>query len=181
MASNYNRPHINIENRRQSAKFKSTSDRYPSKPPPRDWKQHGALLRKQLTNAVTGFERDRPTDVHVEPTPGVYLELELRPNSNPDEYEKKRRGLKPVAGKTDPSENRVIGLFVPADAQDLLEEILRDYQSFEASGGDNNPPRRRSSSQSKRYDKPASRPFGPMSWTLCQNRQARSFGGKFGV
>ncbi|SDK84467.1 Subtilase family protein [Aliiruegeria lutimaris] len=140
MASKYTLPHINIENRRERADFKSTSERFPASPPPRERQQHGGLLRKQLTSAITDFEQDRPRDDRVAPEPGVYLEVELRPNSNPDSLEKKRSHLKPASAKLDASENRIVGLFVPAEAQLKLESILADYQTGELTEKGKNPP-----------------------------------------
>lgn len=140
MASKYILPHINIENRRERADFKSTNDRFPGSPPPRDRQRHGALLRGQFSAAVAGFEQDRPRDERLTPEPGVYLEVELRPNSNPDSLEKKRSHLKPASAKLDVVENRIVGLFVPADAQSVLGHILEDYQTGDLTEKGKNPP-----------------------------------------
>ena len=140
MASNYKHPHINIENRRERTTFRSANDRFPSSPPPRDQRQHGALLRGQLSDAVSSFERSRPSDERVTAARGVYLELELRPETNPDAYEKKTSGLKPASAKLDVSENRIIGLFVPDDAKNVFEDILKNYQDFEPNEETKNPP-----------------------------------------
>src|SRR6056297_2386226 len=99
MASKYSLPHINIEGRRERADFTSPSDRRPGSPPPRDRQQHGAMLRGQFSQAATEFKQDRPQDERVSPDAGVYLEVELRANANPDELEKKRSHLKPASAK----------------------------------------------------------------------------------
>jgi len=140
MASKYTLPHINIESRRERADFKSTNERFPGSPPPRDRQKHGALLRGQLLSAVSDFEQERPRDERVTSEPGVYLEIELRPNSNPDSLEKKRSHLKPASAKLDASENRIVGLFVPEEAKDVLESILTDYQTGELTEKGQNPP-----------------------------------------
>lgn len=128
MAAKYTLPHINIESRRERADFKSTNERFPGSPPPRDRQQHGAMLRGQFSQSARGFEQDRPRDERVDPEAGIYLEVELRPNSNPDSLERKRSHLKPTSAKLAASDNRIVGLFVPESAQPVLESILADYQ-----------------------------------------------------
>lgn len=140
MASKYTLPHINIENRRERADFKSTNERFPGSLPPRDRQQHGAMLRGQFSQAATEFEHDRPRDDRVSPDAGVYLEVELRPNANPDGLERKRSHLKPASAKLGASDNRVVGLFVPEDARLVLESILTDYQSGDLTEKGQNPP-----------------------------------------
>lgn len=140
MASRYTLPHINIESRREQTDFKSTSERFPGSPPPRDRKQHGSLLRSQLASAVSSFEQERPKLEGLEPSPGTYLEVELRPNSNPDALEKKKAELKPTSAKLDSANNKIVGLFVPADAQPVLEKIIEDYQNGDLTPKANNPP-----------------------------------------
>lgn len=95
MASKYSLPHINIESRRERADFKSTNERFPGSPPPRDRQKHGAMLRGQFSQAANDFEQDRPRDERVSPAAGVYLEVELRPNASPDSLERKKSHLKP--------------------------------------------------------------------------------------
>ncbi|AUQ52341.1 hypothetical protein PhaeoP83_04123 (plasmid) [Phaeobacter inhibens] len=64
----------------------------------------------------------------------------MRPNSNPDSLEKKRNHLKPASAKLDASENRIVGLFVPADAQPILDSILQEYQTGDLTEKGQNPP-----------------------------------------
>ncbi len=131
MASKYNLPHISIDGRRERADFKSSSDRFPSTPPPRDRRQHAELLRGQLADAITTFDQERPQDRRIDPTPGVFLEVELRPGANTDNLEKKRAGLKPASAKLDHADSKIIGLFVPENAMAALESIIDDYQNGE--------------------------------------------------
>ena len=140
MASKYSLPHINIESRRERADFKSTNERFPGSPPPRDRQQHGAMLRGQFSQAANDFEQDRPRDERVSPAAGVYLEVELRPNASPDSLERKRSNLKPASAKLGAADTRIVGLFVPEDAKPVLESILADYQSGELTKKGQNPP-----------------------------------------
>ena len=140
MASKYSLPHINIESRRERADFKSTNERFPGSPPPRDRQQHGAMLRGQFSQAANDFEQDRPRDERVSPAAGVYLEVELRPNASPDSLERKKSHLKPASAKLGAADTRIVGLFVPEDAKPVLESILADYQSGELTEKGQNPP-----------------------------------------
>lgn len=140
MASKYSLPHINIESRRVQANYKSTNERFPGSPPPRDRRKHGAMLRGQFSKAVTEFEQDRPHDDRVTADGGVYLEVELRSNASPDGLERKRSKLKPASAKLGDSDNRVVGLFVPEDALPVLENILADYQQGDLTERGQNPP-----------------------------------------
>ena len=134
MTSKYTLPHINVESRRERADFKSASERFTESRPIRDRQQHGALLRAQFSSAVKEFEQDRPSDKRVTPEAGVYLEVELQRNANPDSLEKKRNRLKPASAKLKASGNRIIGLFVPDEAKHVLESILTDYETGDLSG-----------------------------------------------
>lgn len=142
MTSNYELPHINIENRCERVAFKSTNQVFSIDSGRRDPKEHAGLLRKQLFEAVRSFEQSRPKDARVTPTAGVYLELELQPTTNPDTYEKKNYGLKPALAKPDVSKkpNRIVGLFVPDNAKRAFDDILNNYQNFEPTEKKKNPP-----------------------------------------
>ena len=41
--------------------------------------------------ALLTFKKYRPNDQRLEPNEDIYLELELRPRSDPNEYEKKKQ------------------------------------------------------------------------------------------
>lgn len=140
MASNYELPHINIENRRERVNYKGSSAPTGSQVP-QDPQEHGTLLRSQLSVAVTEFEQSRPADERISPTPGVYLEVELRRNTDPAKYERKNDGVTPASAKIDASERRIVGLFVPENAKVVLDDILKEYQNFEPSEEKKRPPR----------------------------------------
>ena len=88
--------------------------------------------------ALLTFKKYRPNNQRLEPNEDIYLELELRPRSDPNEYEKKKTGLKPASAKDPDSGNRIVGLFVPVDSQTVLEDIIKDYQEFEPGGASQN-------------------------------------------
>lgn len=140
MATRYTLPHIDISSRRSRVDYKSSSDRFPSKPQPRDRVAHGGKLRADLASAFQAFEEERPQDPRVEPVRGAFLEVELRRGSVADKLERKSDGVAPLSVKLDIAESRIVGLFVPDDARPVLEQILLDYQTGKLTEKAQNPP-----------------------------------------
>lgn len=140
MATRYSLPHIDIISRQSRVDYKSSSDRFPSKPQPRDRVAHGAKLRGDLATAFDRFETSRPKDPRIEPVRGAFLEVELRRGSVADKLERKTDGVAPLAVTLDEAESRIVGVFVPDDARPVLDQILLEYQTGDLTEVARNPP-----------------------------------------
>jgi hypothetical protein len=129
MPSRFNLPHIDISNRAVLRPYQAPQENRGGGSAPRVREEHGRRLQAQLTAAFLAGDGLKTTDDRLEPATGVYLEVELRGGSKPDDLEKKKAGVKPAATRAETGQPTKIALFVPDEARPLLEAILRDYTS----------------------------------------------------
>lgn len=127
MPSRYNRPHIDLSGRAQSAPYTSADSNPVGAGNVRTREQHGARLQGELAAAYKAFDDQRQIDQRLGEPEGVFLELELRAGTSVEAIERKRDGYTPGAARMDESGQRVVGLFVPDDARDLFDSILEEY------------------------------------------------------
>lgn len=129
MPSRYERPHIDLSVRAQSAPYTSADSNPVGAGTVRIRGQHGARLRGELAAAYDAFDAQRQTDERLGEPEGVFLELELRAGTSVEAIERKRDGYTPGAVRVDESGQRVVGLFVPDDARGLFDSILEEYST----------------------------------------------------
>lgn len=142
MVSRYSLEHIDIISRRSPTDYKASNDRFPGQKQPRDRTAHGGKLRGDLASAFKSFDESRPVDARIEPVKGAFLEVELRRGGAADKLERKKSGVKPLAAQLDAAENKVVGLFVPDDAREVLAQILEEYHTGPLAEDTNNPPQK---------------------------------------
>ena len=61
----------------------------------------------------------------------MLLELELKAGSRVDVVKRKRDGMVPGAARLEVGERRIVALYVPDEAREVFEAILREYQEGE--------------------------------------------------
>lgn len=137
MASDYERPHIDLSGRAQTAPYTSADSNPVETGTPRTREQHGARLQGQLAAAYEAFEAQRLTDRRLGEPEGVFLELELLAGTHVDTVERKRDGYARGAARLEPNGRRTVGLFVPDATRDLFDTILEEYRAGELTDGGN--------------------------------------------
>ena len=131
MASPYDLPHIDLSRRLQAAPFTSAAANQIGAGTSRSREEHGEKLRGELAASYRSFDETRREDPRLEPPQGAFLEVELKRGSRVEVVERKRDGIAPGAIKLDTNETRIVGLYVPDEAREVLAEILREYQEGE--------------------------------------------------
>ena len=111
--------------------FTSTSSNQVGAGTPRIREEHGARLRGELAAAYQAFDAARREDPRLGAAEGVFLELELKSGSRVEVVERKRDGMVPGAARLEVGERRIVGLYVPDEAREVFEAILREYQEGE--------------------------------------------------
>lgn len=129
MPNEFDLPHIDIGRRAIARPFQAPREARGGGGAPRIREEHGARLQAQLSNALSIADEARPTHDNLEPTPGVYLEVELARKKKPDKLEKKSVGISPGAVKLESNETSTVALYVPDNARPVLERILEEYRT----------------------------------------------------
>jgi len=109
---------------------------------PRIREEHGARLQAQLAAAFQGADRSRPDDDRLDPSEGVYLEVELARGSKSDELERKKPGIKPGAVQLEENDAVTVALYVPDGARPILEQIIQDYTTGPLTEVGHKPPKK---------------------------------------
>ena len=130
----FDQPHIDISARGISRRYQAPRLSRGGGSAPRIREEHGAMLQAQLAASFQQADASRPDDDRLEPTEGVFLEVELKRQSNPKNLEKKSSGIQPGAAQLEENEETTIALYVPDEARPVLEEILEDYRAGELTG-----------------------------------------------
>ena len=133
MSLPYDLPHIDLSRRVQSASFTSTVQNQGGAGTPRIREEHGAKLRGELAAAYRAFDAERREDPRIGPPEGTFLELELKRGAGVEVVERKKDRIRPGAARLDVGDRRIVGLYVPDEARDVFETILREYQEGELS------------------------------------------------
>ena len=131
MASPYDLPHIDLSRRVQAVPFTSTDSNQGGAGTPRIREEHGARLRGELAAAYQAFDAARREDPRLGPPQGAFLELELKPGSRVEVVERKRDRIRAGAARLDANDRRLVGLYVPDEAREVFEAVLREYQEGE--------------------------------------------------
>jgi hypothetical protein len=125
MASRYNLPHIDI------AAFVSTHEYVGEQgfgsSAVRERATHGQRIQNELLVSLNVADKAKPLDVRLEPSEGVFVEVELRRGTPPDILDMKTQDIRSSAAKITESNDRTIALYVPDHARPVLEKILSDY------------------------------------------------------
>ena len=131
MPTRFNLPHIDIAQRQITRPYQAPRENRGGGGATRIREEHGARLQAEL--AATFFEADatRPDDERLEPSEGVYLEIELRRLAKANNLERKKPGILPGAVKLQENETKIVALYVPDIARPVLEQILEDYRAGE--------------------------------------------------
>lgn len=124
-------PHIDIAQRRIARDYQAPQENRGGGGAPRIREEHGAMLQAQLSATFQQADATRPVDDRLEPSQGVYLEVELKRGAKPNELEKKKAGIKPGAVRLEENETTTVALYVPDEARPVLEQILEDYRAGE--------------------------------------------------
>ena len=95
--------------------------------------EHGARLRGELAAAYRAFDAERREDPRLGPSEGAFLEMELKRGSRVEIVERKVDRFVPGAARLDADDRRIVGLYVPDEAREVFEAILREYQEGELS------------------------------------------------
>ena len=133
MASPYDLPHIDLSRRVQAVPFTSTGSNQVGAGTPRIREEHGARLRGELAAAYRAFDAERREDPRLGPSEGAFLEMELKRGSRVEIVERKVDRFVPGAARRDADDRRIVGLYVPDEAREVFEAILREYQEGELS------------------------------------------------
>ena len=131
MESLYDLPHIDLSRRASAVPFTSGERNQIGAGTPRSRQEHGEKLRGELAAAYKAFDEARRTDDRLDPPEGAYLEVELKRGSRTETIERKRDGIVPGAARLDEDEIRIVGLYVPDESRDVLDNIIREYQEGE--------------------------------------------------
>lgn len=138
----FDRPHINISDRAITRPYQAPKENRGGGSAPRVREEHGNRLRTELAAAFVGGDAARTVDDRLEPTSGVYLEVELRRGAKPDILERKTDHIIPGAVRLEEDETSTVALFVPDEARAVLNEILEDYTSGPLTGKRQEPRRK---------------------------------------
>jgi len=102
---------------------------------PRTRAEHGARIKAELDAALAAADATRVQDERLDPPDGTYVEVALRPGSNPETVlDRKRDGIRSGAvirpEESDEFQNdnqTTVALFVPDGARAVLQEIIKEY------------------------------------------------------
>lgn len=131
MVTRFTLPHIDIAHRQIRRPYQAPRENRGGGGAPRIREEHGALLRTQLAATFRETDIARPIDERLKPPEGIYLEVELRRRSKPDDLERKNAGIRTGAVQLEENETATVALYVPDEARPVLEQILEDYQKGE--------------------------------------------------
>ena len=102
--------------------------------------EHGAKLLAELEAAFSAADVQRAVEADVPRMDGGYVEVELRPGTNPAVLERKREGIRPGATK-DEGDISTVALYVPDHARAALVDILEATRKGPLTAKGQRPPR----------------------------------------
>jgi hypothetical protein len=133
MPTRFNLPHIDIAARKVSQEY--TGPRSNIVGSPRERREHGRRLRRELAAALTVAETLRPDDPRLPGAEGSVIEVVLRKGTKPDALDMKRERVRSGAAQIEENNQRSVLLFVPDDAKAAFEQIVADYLTKETPKG----------------------------------------------
>jgi hypothetical protein len=140
MPTRFTLPHIDISGRAITREYQAPRENRGGGSAPRIREEHGRRLQAELAAAFRGADDGRVPDERLEPASGVYLEVELRAGSKPDDVlERTSDGVRPGATRVQQNETTTVALFVPDAARPILERVLDDYRSGPLTAGGSAP------------------------------------------
>ncbi len=90
--------------------------------------EHGARLLNEINAAFAAIDEGRVEDERLPPpSEGGFIEVELRPGTNPSEVLERRSSGVRVGAVRQTANARTVALFVPDHARVALASILNDY------------------------------------------------------
>lgn len=126
----FDKPHIDISQRVRTVRYKSPPRNMGGGSSPRIREEHGARILAEMRAAFLSSEAERPSDPRLEPVPGIFVEVELRPGTNPEStLDRKRDGIRTGAVQRTENNDVKVAMFIPDDARPVLEQILEEYRS----------------------------------------------------
>ena len=136
----FDKPHIDISGRVRTSRYQAPRRNMGGGSAPRIREEHGARILAEMRAAFVESEEERPRDERIESAPGVFVEVELRPGTNPEStLDRKRDGVRTGAVQRTETEDIKVALFVPDDARPALEQILEDYRTGDLNAKDEPP------------------------------------------
>mgnify|MGYP001404823975 CR=1 FL=1 len=136
----FDKPHIDISNRVHTSSYQAPRRNMGGGSAPRIREEHGARILAEMRAAFVQSDEVRPHDERIEAAPGIFVEVELRPGTNPEStLDRKRDGVRTGAVQRTENEDIKVALFVPDGARAVLEQILEDYRTGDLNANDDPP------------------------------------------
>jgi hypothetical protein len=125
----FDKPHIDISNRVRTSPYQAPRRNMEGGSAPRIRAEHGARILAEMRAAFTESEEERPHDERLESAPGIFVEVELQPGTNPEiTLDRKRDGVRTGAVQRTEDNEIKVALFVPDGARPVLEQVLEEYR-----------------------------------------------------
>lgn len=130
----FDKPHIDISARAVRRDYQAPRRNMGGGAAPRMRAQHGARIRAELDAAFVEADDNRTEDDRIDPPEGTYVEVALRPGSNPETVlDRKSVGIRTGAvvrteGDALQNDNQTtVALYVPDSARAILRQIIQEY------------------------------------------------------
>lgn len=107
----------------------------------RDRVSHGRRIQRELAVALAAVDELKRGDSPLGAPTGSYLEMQLRAGTKPDALDMKTEAIRSGAARVLDNDDRLVALYVPDDARETLQTLLRDYLSGPLTDA-GNPPNR---------------------------------------
>ncbi|HAD16570.1 MAG TPA: peptidase S8 family protein [Erythrobacter sp.] len=134
--ADFDKPHIDISARAIRRDYQAARRNMGAGSAPRIRAEHGAMIRGQMDAAFAGADLIRPQDERLEAPNGVFLEVDLRPGTNPEKtLERRRLDVRPGAVRTTEDNETRVALYVPDEARPVLQQIIDEYTTGDQNAG----------------------------------------------
>ncbi len=124
----FDKPHIDISQRVLRRSYQAPRRNMGGGSAPRVREEHGARILAEMRAAFIDAETERPMDERIEAPSGVFLEVELQKDANPETVlDRKRDNIRTGASQKIEEDKTRVALFVPDESREVVESILNDY------------------------------------------------------
>lgn len=125
MATRFSLPHIDITPFISSQDYQGSGGGGGSGV--RDRIAHGERVQREFAAAMEAADALKAIDGPLDPPTGTYLEVQLRAGTKADALDMKTEDIRSGAARIAENDDRIVALYVPDDARESLQAILRDY------------------------------------------------------
>lgn len=125
MATRFSLPHIDITPFISSQDYQGSGGGGGSGV--RDRVAHGERVQREFAAAIAAAGALKAIDGPLDPPTGTYLEVQLRAGTKADALDMKAEDIRSGAARIAENDDRIVALYVPDDARESLQAILRDY------------------------------------------------------